>query len=93
MSVESARTFIEKIKSDGEFSKQFNEAKTKEARLKIAKKAGLEFTEKEYKTVTSELPNWTMDRWLAARRAYDEFETSWLAGEFSPWRSDLKVVD
>ena len=54
------------------------------------KKAGLEFTETEYKVVTGELPNWTMDRWLAARRAYDEFETSWLAGEFSPWRSDLK---
>jgi predicted ribosomally synthesized peptide with nif11-like leader len=93
MSVESARTFIEKIKSDGEFSKQINEAKTKEARLKIVKKAGLEFTEEEYKTVTSELPNWTMDGWLAARRAYDEFETSWLAGEFNPWRSDLEAVD
>ncbi len=93
MSVESARAFIEKIKSDGEFSKQLNEAKTKEARLKITKTAGLEFTEKEYKTVTSELPTWTMDSWLAARRAYDEFETSWLAGEFNPWRSDLKVVD
>jgi predicted ribosomally synthesized peptide with nif11-like leader len=93
MSVESARVYIEKIKSDGEFSKQINEAKTKEARLKIAKKAGLEFTEIEYKTVTSELHTWTMDGWLAARRAYDEFETSWLAGEFSPWRSDLKVLD
>ncbi len=90
MSVESARAFIEKIKSDGEFSKQINEAKTKEARLKIAKKTGLEFTEIEYKTVISELPTWTMDGWLAARRAYDEFETSWLAGEFNPWRSDLK---
>jgi predicted ribosomally synthesized peptide with nif11-like leader len=93
MSVESARVFIEKIKSDGEFSRQINEAETKETRLNIAKKAGLEFTEEEYKTVTSELPNWTMDEWLAARRAYDEFETSWLAGEFSPWRSDLKAVD
>ena len=90
MSVENARAFIEKFKSDGEFSNQLNEAKTKEARLNIAQKAGLEFTEKEYKTVTSELPNWTMDKWLAARRAYDEFETSWLAGEFNPWRSDLK---
>ena len=93
MSVESSRAFIDKIKSDGEFSKQINEAKTKEARLEIAKRAGLEFTEIEYKTVTSELPNWTMDGWLAARRAYDEFETSWLAGEFSPWRSDLEVDD
>lgn len=90
MSVESARAFIEKVKSDGEFSKQLNEAKTKGARLEIAKEAGLEFAEKEYKAVTSELPVWTMDGWLAARRAYDKFETSWLAGEFNPWRSDLK---
>ena len=93
MPVDSARTFIENIKSDGDFSKQINEANTTEARLQIAKKAGLEFTEEEYKAVTSELPNWTMDKWLAARRVYDAFETSWLAGEFSPWRSDLKVVD
>ncbi|MFH1675370.1 MAG: Nif11-like leader peptide family RiPP precursor [Pseudomonadota bacterium] len=79
MPVESARAFIERIKSDGEFSKQLNEAKMTEARSQIAKKAGFEFTEEEYKTVTSELPNWTMDKWLAARRVYDEFETSWLA--------------
>jgi predicted ribosomally synthesized peptide with nif11-like leader len=89
MSVESALAFIERIKSDGEFSKQINEAGTTEARLQIARDAGLEFTEEEYTAVTSELPEWTMDKWLAARRAYDEFETSWLAGEFSPWRSDL----
>jgi len=93
MSVENAREFIEKIKSDGEFSNQINEAKTQEARMQIVKSAGLEFTEEEYKTVTSKLPNWTMDEWLAARRVYDEYETSWLAGELSPWRSDLKVVD
>ncbi len=93
MSVESARAFIEKIKSDGEFSKQLNEARTQEERVKIAHNAGLEFTEEEYRTVTSGLPDWTMDGWLAARRVYDEYETSWLAGEFSPWRSDLKDVD
>jgi predicted ribosomally synthesized peptide with nif11-like leader len=93
MSVENARTFIEKIKSDEVFSKHLNEAKTTEARLQIAKKAGLEFTEDEYKAVTAELPDWTMDKWLAARRVYDAFETSWLAGEFSPWRRDLKAVD
>ena len=89
MSTENVRAYIGKIKSDGAFSKKLNEAKTKEARLNIAKEAGLEFTEEEYKTVTSELPVWTMDEWLAARRTYDSFETSWLAGEFSPWRSNL----
>ena len=93
MSTESARAFIEKFKSDGEFSKQLNEAKTKEARLAIAKKAGLEFTENEYKTVTSELPEWTMAAWLEARRTYDAFETSWLARELSPWRGNLEVVE
>jgi len=90
MSVESARAFIEKVKSDGDFSKQINEARTKEARLKIAKTAGLEFTEEEYKSATAELPTWTIDEWLAARRAYDAYETSWLAGKFNPWRSDLE---
>ncbi|MDP8262356.1 MAG: Nif11-like leader peptide family natural product precursor [Candidatus Ancaeobacter aquaticus] len=85
MSVENARAYIQKFKSDREFCNQLNEAKTKEERLKIAKEAGLEFTEEEYKTVTSELPNWTIDKWLEARRAYDKFETSWLAREFSPW--------
>ena len=89
MSVEDARAFIQKIKSDGDFSKQINEATSREACLEIAKNAGLEFSEEEYKTVTAELPVWTMDAWLAARRAYDSYETSWLAGEFSPWRSDL----
>ncbi|MGL1862275.1 MAG: Nif11-like leader peptide family natural product precursor [Pseudodesulfovibrio sp.] len=93
MSVENARAFIAKFKSDGKFSSQLNESKSKEARLRIAKEAGLDFTEQEYQAVTSELPIWTMDDWLAARRAYDEFETSWLAGEFNPWRRDLEIAD
>lgn len=93
MSVENARAFIAKIKSDGNFSSQLSEAKTKEARLRIAKEAGLEFTEQEYQAITSELPTWTIGEWLAARRVYDEFETSWLAGEFNPWRSDLEITD
>jgi predicted ribosomally synthesized peptide with nif11-like leader len=91
MSVESARAFIMKVKSDGEFSKRVNEACTTEARLRIARDAGLEFTKDEYSAVTSRLPVWTMDGWLAARRAYDEYETSWLAGEFNPWRGDLEA--
>ncbi|WP_421901388.1 Nif11-like leader peptide family natural product precursor [Maridesulfovibrio sp.] len=90
MSVENARAFIEKVKSDGAFSALINNAGSKEARVGIAKEAGLEFTEQEYQEVTSQLPTWTMDDWLAARRAYDAFETSWLAGEFNPWRSDLE---
>ncbi|NDV28072.1 Nif11-like leader peptide family natural product precursor [Desulfovibrio sp. JC010] len=90
MSVENARAFIEKVKSDGSFSAQINNAESKEARVQIAREAGLEFTEQEYLEVTSQLPAWTMDDWLAARRAYDSYETSWLAGEFNPWRIDLK---
>lgn len=89
MSVEHARVFIARVKSDGRFSSQINEATSKEARLQIVTDAGLEFTEQEYRAVASELPTWTMADWLAARRAYDNYETSWLVGEFNPWREDL----
>lgn len=90
MSVEHARAYITRVKSDGAFSSLINEADTQEARLKIAREAGLDFTEQEYQSIRSELPVWTMAEWLAARRAYDEYETSWLSGEFNPWRNDLK---
>ena len=93
MSVENARAYIDKVKSDGEFCKQLNKAKTMEERLRIANFAGLDFTEEEYCIVTSKFPKWTMDEWLAARRVYDQYETSWLAGEFNPWRSDLKNTE
>ncbi len=89
MSLENVRAFVAKVKSDGDFCKQINEATTKQARLEIAQGADLEFTEEEYNSVKSELPVWTMEDWLAARRAYDQFETSWLSREFNPWRGDL----
>jgi predicted ribosomally synthesized peptide with nif11-like leader len=55
MSIESAKAFIERMKTDEEFRKKVETAKTKEERKKIVKDAGFEFTKAELNEVSEEL--------------------------------------
>ena len=55
MSKESAKAFIEKIKSEEEFAKRVTGAASREERAEIAKSEGFDFTPEELKAVTGEL--------------------------------------
>lgn len=47
MSVESAKTFIEKVKNDEDFKKKLGELKDAEERLEFARAEGFDFTKEE----------------------------------------------
>jgi predicted ribosomally synthesized peptide with nif11-like leader len=54
MSIESAKAFLEKVKSDEDFQKQLAAFKDGAARLEFAKKAGFDFTLDEIAKVKEE---------------------------------------
>ncbi len=47
MSIESAKAFVERMKTDGEFRNRIAEAESSEVRARILKYEGFDFTEKE----------------------------------------------
>ena len=47
MSIESARAFVERMKTDGEFRKRVAEAESPEVRARILKYEGFDFTDQE----------------------------------------------
>jgi predicted ribosomally synthesized peptide with nif11-like leader len=47
MSIESARAFVERMKTDGEFRNRVAEAESPEVRARILKYEGFDFTEEE----------------------------------------------
>lgn len=55
MSIESAKAFTEKMKTDSEFAKKVLACKGGTERIEFVKKAGFDFTKEEIKEVTSEL--------------------------------------
>ncbi len=55
MSIESAKAFVEKLKIDEEWRKKLDAVETNEERFAMAKAAGFDFTEDEFRNVTSEL--------------------------------------
>ena len=55
MSIENAKAFVERIKSDEDFSKEVWGKATPEERTKYVKAAGYDFTKEELDTVRSEL--------------------------------------
>ena len=55
MSVESAKAFVEKVKTDETFAKRIADASSKKERAEIAKAEGFDFTREELKNLTSEL--------------------------------------
>ncbi|MDD2372177.1 MAG: Nif11-like leader peptide family natural product precursor [Syntrophomonadaceae bacterium] len=61
MSIESAKAFVEKIKSDEEFAKKVQGCKDKEERIAFAKQAGFDFTAEEIKEVSSKLSDDELD--------------------------------
>jgi len=62
MSVDQARAFIEKMKSDEEFRDRIMAIEAVDARLAAARDAGFVFTEAEIKEVKSELSYEELDR-------------------------------
>ena len=55
MSIESAKAFLERVKSDEDFGKSVGEIATSEERMKYVKTAGFDFTKEELDKVTTEL--------------------------------------
>ena len=55
MSIESAKEFLERMKTDDEFRNSVGESGTAEERLEYVKKAGFDFTMEEIATVKDEL--------------------------------------
>ena len=62
MSVDQARAFIEKMKSDEEFRGRIMAIEAVDARLAAASDAGFEFTESEVKEVQGELSDDDLDQ-------------------------------
>lgn len=61
MSIESAKAFIEKFKTDEEFAKKVTECESAEARMAFAKEAGFDFTAEEIKEFQGELSDEELD--------------------------------
>ncbi len=55
MSIESAKDFLEKIKNDEDFSEQFEVLPDHEAREKLAKESGFDFTKEELDQLRDEM--------------------------------------
>lgn len=55
MSIESAKAYVERMKTDKEFARSIVEAKDAEKRNQIIKSAGFDFTKEHFDSVVSEL--------------------------------------
>lgn len=55
MSIQSAKAFLEKMKTDQAFSKKVAESKNEEDRMKFVKEAGFDFTSAEINSLRGEL--------------------------------------
>ncbi|MHB9094532.1 MAG: Nif11-like leader peptide family natural product precursor [Eubacteriales bacterium] len=61
MSIESAKAFLAKMKTDGEFAKKVTGCKDAAERRTLVKQAGFEFTNGEIKQVGGELSDSELD--------------------------------
>lgn len=61
MSIQSAKLFIEKIKTDEGFAKKVKEFKDADARMAFVKNAGFDFTVEEIKGIQGELSDDELD--------------------------------
>ena len=55
MSIESAKAFVERIKTDGEFRRRIVEAESPEVRTRIMKYEGFDFTKEELDSLQDEV--------------------------------------
>lgn len=61
MSLESAKKFIERMKTDEDFRKKVNECKDAEGRMDLVKHDGFDFTAEELKGAGAELTERELD--------------------------------
>ncbi len=61
MSIESAKAFLERIKTDEDFRKSVGEIATLEERMEFSKGAGFDFTKEEITTLKDELSEGDLD--------------------------------
>lgn len=61
MSIESAKAFLEKWKTDEDFAKQVNECKDAASRKAFVNAAGFDFTKAEIDEATSQLSDEQLD--------------------------------
>jgi len=61
MSIESAKAYIERLKTDEDFRQRVQDAEDGESRLALAKAEGFDFTRDEIGKVTSELSDDELD--------------------------------
>ena len=55
MSIESARAFVQRMKTDGEFRRRIAEAESPEVRARILKYEGFDFTDEELASLKDEV--------------------------------------
>ena len=55
MSIESARAFVQRMKTDGEFRRRIAEAESPEVRARILKYEGFDFTDQELDSLKDEV--------------------------------------
>jgi predicted ribosomally synthesized peptide with nif11-like leader len=55
MSLESAKAFVQRMKTDGEFRRRIAEAESPEVRKRILKYEGFDFTEEELASLKDEV--------------------------------------
>ena len=61
MSIESAKNFIDRMKTDEEFAKKVNESKDADARMEFVKTAGFDFIPAEIREAKEELSDEELD--------------------------------
>jgi predicted ribosomally synthesized peptide with nif11-like leader len=71
MSSESAKAFVEKMKTDADFAKKVMECKGKEAREAFVKNAGFDFSVEDLKTSKAELTDEELE--LVAGGSYHSY--------------------
>lgn len=61
MSMESAKSFVERMKTDEDFRNKVNECKDGETRMALVRQKGFDFTEEEVKQFSKELSDEVLD--------------------------------
>lgn len=62
MSLESAKAFLKKMKTEEAFAAKVSEIKSKEERIQFARESGFDFSAEEIKEVSSELDDDDLDQ-------------------------------
>ena len=79
MSIESAKAFIERVKTDEEFRDRVQAAEDEDARLAVVKAEGFDFSADDIRAVEGELSDYDLDRisWLKFLRVVNKKPGMW----------------